>query len=176
MHQLLQRQLRKAGLQPDEPPPDGEAWQRLLTRVTQSYAQQDQERYLLERSLQLSSDEMQELSAKLTAERDHLRMIVGSISDGLCALDNTGRLLLLNATAAVHLGWSEDELVGSEILGRIGLGDLPYAALLAAGAPHKVDEAEFLRQDGSTIPVSFTLSPLGHGRGALLVFRDVTER
>ena len=176
MHQLLQRQLRKAGLQPDQPPSDAQAWERLLTRVTQSYAQQDQERYLLERSLLLSSDEMQELSAKLTAERDHLRMIVASISDGLCALDNTGRLLVLNTTAAMHLGWREDELVGSEILERIGLGDLPYATLLAAGAPHQVDETEFLRQDGSKIPVSFTLSPLGQGRGALLVFRDITER
>jgi diguanylate cyclase (GGDEF)-like protein/PAS domain S-box-containing protein len=176
MHQLLQRQLRKAGLQPDEPPIDVAAWERLLTRVTQSYAQQDQERYLLERSLLLSSDEMQELSAKLTAERDHLRMIVGSISDGLCALDDSGKLSLVNTTAAVHLGWREDELVGSEILGRIGLGDLPYAALLAVGAPYQVEEAEFLRQDGSTIPVSFTLSPLGHGRGALLIFRDITER
>ena len=80
-HRVLQRQLRKLGLDPDERPATDEAWPALLDRISRAYDDGDQGRYLLERSLAISSREMQELydnlqkasESRIAAERDKLR-------------------------------------------------------------------------------------------------------
>ena len=64
LHPLLLRQLRKAGADPGEPP-TAERWALLLDRVSRSYAEADQERYTVERSLELSSAEMRALNDSL---------------------------------------------------------------------------------------------------------------
>ena len=64
MHNLLSRQLRKVGL--DEPTlPNLEQWSQLIERIDRTYAQIDQDRYLLERSLAISSEEMRQLNERL---------------------------------------------------------------------------------------------------------------
>ncbi|GAC1316867.1 MAG: hypothetical protein NVSMB2_10020 [Chloroflexota bacterium] len=176
MHPLLQRQLRKARVDPETAPPVA-AWQTFLERVAQTYVERDQERYVLERSLLLSSDEMQKLSANLREERDHLRVILGSITDGVCALDEQGHLLFVNAAGERHLGCSEAELLGTDVLPRFGLSAATYATTLASGQPYTDDSTILRRQDGLTIPMSYTVNPLGsEGSGAVLVFRDMTAR
>jgi signal transduction histidine kinase/ActR/RegA family two-component response regulator len=80
MHNLLSRQLRKAGLD-ETTPPTLEQWSQLLERIDRAYAQIDQDRYLLERSLAISSEEMRQLNDSLRAaseselaiERDKLQ-------------------------------------------------------------------------------------------------------
>ena len=57
---VVKRQLRKCGLEVDSIPDSQEKWNRFLSMVNDSYAQYDQDRYLLERSLALSSEEMRE--------------------------------------------------------------------------------------------------------------------
>src|SRR5438132_1130824 len=109
MHSLLTRQLKKAGLTDLDSGPTLDAWRALLHRINQSYTDSDQERYLLERSLEISSREMQELSGSLRAERDRLTAILHSLGDGLCALDSEGRLLLMNPQGEQMLGWREEE-------------------------------------------------------------------
>ncbi|MBI1824855.1 MAG: response regulator [Planctomycetes bacterium] len=59
LHSVLERQLKRLGLTPLAPPSDKGAWDALLERVSKAYAQSDQDRYLLERSLAMSSTEMQ---------------------------------------------------------------------------------------------------------------------
>ncbi len=59
-HSLVKRQLKKLGLD-DTAAPGLAAWQQFLERVSQAYAEADRDRYLLERSLAVSSQEMQEL-------------------------------------------------------------------------------------------------------------------
>src|SRR6266852_9017706 len=120
MHSLLTRQLKKAGLSEIVAQPESEMWQALLGRVSQSYTEADQERYLLERSLNISSREMQEMSGSLRAERDRLTAILRSLGDGLCALDSEGRLLLINPQGELLLGWHENELVGRDLLVTVG--------------------------------------------------------
>jgi signal transduction histidine kinase/ActR/RegA family two-component response regulator len=80
MHNLLSRQLRKVGL--DEiTPPTLEQWSLLIERIDRAYAQIDQDRYLLERSLAHSSEEMRQLNeslrrasdSELAIERDKLQ-------------------------------------------------------------------------------------------------------
>jgi signal transduction histidine kinase len=59
MNPVLARQLRRLGLDPETPPDDPEQWAALLARVNTFYDNADQGRYILERSLDLSSREMQ---------------------------------------------------------------------------------------------------------------------
>ncbi len=69
LHPLLRRQLARLGLAPDGAP-SAEVFAELLARIHRSYVEFDQDRYLLERSIDLSSQEMQQLNAKLATERD----------------------------------------------------------------------------------------------------------
>lgn len=71
LHNLLLRQLRRLGVETDGAPA-APAWQGFLGKVSQSYGDADQERYLSQRSLEISSAEMQELYDTLEKERDVL--------------------------------------------------------------------------------------------------------
>ena len=94
MHPLLKRQLKRIGLDEATTPPSLDSWQQLLERVSQSYVESDQGRELLERSIALSSHEMQELNeqlrrtseSRLAGERDKLQTVLRSIGDGLCVV------------------------------------------------------------------------------------------
>ena len=59
LHPLLERQLARSGIADASASPLAESWQRLLEKVSQTYTEADQERYLLERSLETSTNEMQ---------------------------------------------------------------------------------------------------------------------
>ena len=80
MHKILEKQLRRLGHSPGESPTAAQ-WSELLSRISQTYLQHDQDRYLLERSLDISSAEMRGLNDELRAasataladERDRLR-------------------------------------------------------------------------------------------------------
>lgn len=58
MHNVLARQLRRFGLTADEPPATMATWAHFLERIEGFYDGADQNRYLLERSLRKSSDEL----------------------------------------------------------------------------------------------------------------------
>jgi len=60
MHHLLKRQIDRLGLGV-ETAPDASLWKQFVERVNASYAQSDETRHLFERSMELSSREMQEL-------------------------------------------------------------------------------------------------------------------
>jgi hypothetical protein len=79
LHALLQRQLNRVGIEDHTVPPDADVWLKLLERISRSYTEADQDRYLLERSLSVSSEEMQaeiterkQAEAALQAARDNL--------------------------------------------------------------------------------------------------------
>ena len=69
LHSVLARQLKRLGLA-ETLVPDPAAWGEFLQRVDRAYRDGDQDRYTLERSLALSSDEMGRLyeELKLSAE------------------------------------------------------------------------------------------------------------
>ncbi|NNF06397.1 MAG: response regulator [Candidatus Eisenbacteria bacterium] len=60
MSKVLQRQLKRLGLSQDKLPEDPETWVKFLQSIEQYYQQNDEHRYRLERSLELSSKEMAE--------------------------------------------------------------------------------------------------------------------
>src|ERR1700730_1450876 len=163
MHSLLQRPLNKAVLTNLITGPDREAWlTALLDRVNQSYTDADQERYLLERSLSISSREMQELSGSLSAERDRLTAILHSLGDGLCELDCEGRLLLINPQGEHLLGWRQEELLGRDLLAMVGAEPVSLPGLVGTGAgqAYRSEDEYFVCKDGTRLPVSYVVTPL----------------
>ena len=80
LNPLLERQLKKSGLDEDKLP---EQWQIFLERVNRTYNDSDQERYLMERSLTISSTEMQELYEQLRASETRYALAAEGANDGL---------------------------------------------------------------------------------------------
>ena len=185
VHPLLTRQLKRLGGSPELLPGRLEDWQQLLERISQFYAGAEQERYLLERALNVSSAEMEALSSRLAEERDTLTATLRSLGDGVSALDQEGRVVLLNPEGQRLLGWNETELLGLSLLptilpgGQTGDGSASLHELLRGGLAHRNEDGVFLRKDGTLLPVAYVLAPLAredsHG-GAVLVFRDMSER
>lgn len=106
MHRVLARQLRKAGIEGG--PPTAEQWARLLERVDRAYTEADQDRYTLERALELSSEEMRERFKALRETRDQL--VRASRRSGMAdvaatVLHNVGNVLnSVNVSANVVAG------------------------------------------------------------------------
>jgi diguanylate cyclase (GGDEF)-like protein len=87
LHTLLQRQLRRLGVDPDGPPPGPQAWAQLLQRVSRAYIDADADRYQLERSQALASQEMADLHQQLQASQARLANLVALSSDWVWETD-----------------------------------------------------------------------------------------
>jgi PAS domain S-box-containing protein len=73
VHPLLKRQLRRIGT--GEGAPSAEQWRSLLERVSRAYEDTDNDRYTLERSLAISSSEMQHLYENIAGEKRVLEAV-----------------------------------------------------------------------------------------------------
>ncbi|QMT60623.1 sensor histidine kinase [Legionella sp. PC997] len=65
IHKLLKRQLENSNIAQDKKPESDEQWEIFLHRINNTYIEADQERYLHERSIKISSREMMSLNEKL---------------------------------------------------------------------------------------------------------------
>ena len=82
LHSLLNRQLKKCELRETENPKK-EQWQDFLEHINRTYTESDQERYLLERSLMISSREMQEVYEQLQESETRYALAAKGANDGL---------------------------------------------------------------------------------------------
>ena len=103
-HALLLRQLRRTGLDANNPP-DAAAWQQLLAHVERTYADTDQERYLLTRGQELASQEMAQLYASLRHERDQLD---ARVQDRTQALQTSEQRLQSLLSLSADWIWEQD--------------------------------------------------------------------
>jgi two-component system NtrC family sensor kinase len=94
MHRLLERQLRKTGIGTE--PPTAAQWALLLDRIDHVYTAADQDRYTLERALDLSSAEMRKRFSELRDAQGQL--VLASRKAGMAdvatdVLHNVGNVL-----------------------------------------------------------------------------------
>ena len=82
LHSLLKRQLKKSGADAQSLP-TFDQWCEFLNRIDRFYTENDQERYLLERSLQISSQEMQEVYEQLRKSEARYVLAAQGANDGL---------------------------------------------------------------------------------------------
>jgi len=181
MHSLLQRQLKKLGLSEDTCP-DAATWKQLLHRLTLTYEESDEDRYTLERSLMISSREMQEMYANRARLDANFKVLVESSPDAIF-VRNGDVICYANQRMASLLGYgSASDLLGVSCASFVHSAD---AALLCAYR----DRLDAGRADGEALGIRWTKrtgeSIVIDGVGTPIVFdgapawlgiaRDVTE-
>jgi PAS domain S-box-containing protein len=184
LHSLLNRQIKRLGIDPTVPL-SADGLQQLLERVSRAYEEADQDRYTIQRSLDISSAEMQALHQQIRAEHDKLSAVVSSIGDGLCTTDPGGNVLFINAEGQRLLGVDETQLVGTplrdwlEFRGADGAGDTTLTDAMVSGSSLRNEDSQIRRPDGSWLSVSYACTPIiqeGKPIGTVLVFRDISDR
>ena len=186
-HRLLLRQLRRLGLDP-ELPPDATQWAAMLDRVGTAYLESDRQRYLIERSLEVSSEELRVLFEARRASEARLKVVFDSVGTGLCVLDANGVIESVNPELEEIVLRPAVDLVGQELWtvmrlepdqeGGSELSLDSFRAAIAQRVEWRSEECE-LFNGRRRLAVSGVLTPLVHGdhvEGAVLVVRDITER
>ncbi|MBA3611488.1 MAG: PAS domain S-box protein, partial [Nitrospirales bacterium] len=177
MHPLLKRQLKRLGLiDPTQPPPAG-VWTHLWERVSQAYTEADQGRELLERSLALSSQEMQQLYENLrqTSERrikgmeDQTQNIIAHSLDGIIGMNADGQVIAWNPQAARLFGWTKEDILGKQ-LGEMIIplqyreahqqGLKRYMSTRIGKVLNQRTEISALHRDGREFPLELTIIPI----------------
>jgi len=121
-------------------------------------------------------------------QRQH-SLILTRAGEGIYGLDREGRTTFVNPAAARLLGYDSDELLGRsmhEVLHHSKPDGRPYPAeecpiyaALRDGQVHRVSTDVFWRKDQTNIPVEYVSTPIeeeGEVTGAVVVFRDISER
>ncbi len=127
--------------------------------------------------------------AELEALKERCAMILSAAGDGIYGLDRDGCTTFLNARAAEILGWNEADLIGKPLHDihhhthangqPYPREDCPIYAALKDGEVHQVSDEVFWHANGHCVSVEYTSTPIlegGEPRGAVVVFRDITER
>jgi PAS domain S-box-containing protein len=116
-------------------------------------------------------------------------LLLASVGDGIYGVDRTGVITFVNPAAARALAYSPKELIGRQAHATFHDNQpdgTPYPVqgcyITEAIQGQKVasgEEDNYRRADGLSIPVEVTATPLvedGRAIGAVVVFRDVTQR
>ncbi len=114
LHPLLERQLTRSGIDDVTTPPTAEAWAELLERISQSYTKADQERYLLERSLSISSQEMQdEIAERKRAEEalQQAHQVLKGQNQRLERIKELCRSMVEQLASTIKRGATTEELI-----------------------------------------------------------------
>ncbi|MGD8552998.1 MAG: PAS domain S-box protein [Anaerolineales bacterium] len=183
-HRLLERQLKKLDLNPDSVP-DLKLWRKFIDLIDRTYCDADDDRYLLERSLAISSEEMQNLYEDLKhVSEARYRAIVEHQTEYINRYSLDGTITFVNNNYAELYGTSAQELIGKKHSDFLSPDEL--AALeevwerLSTENPTCTTEVSATSPDGETIWLQWrdTVIMDQHGEPIeyLGVGRDITER
>jgi PAS domain S-box-containing protein len=128
------------------------------------------------------------LEQRLTESERWLAMTLSSIGDAVVATNEQGAIVLMNGVAESITGWRRTDAVGQDAaevvrLSRAADAATPHPLKQALGAGVGVslaDDFRLVARDGREIDVGDSAAPIrddkGNLKGAVLVFRDVTEK
>jgi diguanylate cyclase (GGDEF)-like protein/PAS domain S-box-containing protein len=125
-----------------------------------------------------------EMYARAQRQSEELSAIMLGLAEGVIAFDAEARPIYVNPAGATLLATTPESLTGAGTPDEIGQAALATLTAVVGRCLHSMtplsDEAAvFLRFDAATFPASYTCAPLeedGLPAGAVLVFRDVSER
>lgn len=121
-------------------------------------------------------------------EREN-QLLLDAAGEGIYGVDAKGITTFVNPAAQRILGYSADELAGRNMHSMVhhhhadgsdfSVEECPIFAAFRDGTVHRVDDDVFWSKSGQPIDVEYTSTPIldnGYGVGAVVVFRDVTEK
>ena len=129
------------------------------------------------------------IEQELREQIDLTRTITESLGEGVCILDENGRITFLNKAATDILGWTRADLLGEKLREPVFTHDArgrpltpeqhPLRPVIRENAVIGEAEAVFSAQNGRRIPVSYTAAPvrnMNDEMSAVVTFRDISER
>lgn len=196
-HPLLERLLVKVGATTGEAPPN-DVWRKLIELVSRTYFDNDNDRYTLERSIDISSREMQALYQDLKKRSDSdlaferqrveeslaiLKATLEATHEGMLVVDTNRRIVAWNNNFAELLGVPPELMETRDHARVIAQATLAFAEPSIAGevieaihAGRDVAHDALVLKDGRTLsrysaPVTL---PNGELVGRVTFIRDVT--
>ena len=133
--------------------------------------------------------EQENTEEQLQLVRRQRELILGAVGDGIYGMDLEGKLSFLNPAAAKMLGYSMDELRGTDVHEKIhhshadgtahSKANCPILVAMRSREGVRIRDDVFWRKDGTTVPVEYVASPLideGQIAGMVVAFQDISER
>jgi PAS domain S-box-containing protein len=183
-HHLLERQLRKLNLD-IESTPDPEGWKRFIDLIDRTYSDSDDDRYLLERSLAISSEEMQKLYEDLKhISEARYRAIVEHQTEYINRYSLDGTINFVNKSYAELYGLAPEGMIGkkhSDFLAPTELSALEAVwEQLTPENPTSTTEVCTVNPEGETIWLQWRDTVITDQHGQPIEYqgvgRDITER
>jgi PAS domain S-box-containing protein len=126
---------------------------------------------------------------ELRQDAETLFRAVAAVADAFYVVDPTGQIAFVNPASLQILGYTREE----ELLGRPShetihyrrrdgspypQEECPLLRPLLTGETVRIDQDSFVRRDGSSVDVAYSSAPvdLVSGRGAVVAFRDISDR
>lgn len=177
MHSLLKRQmnryLKNAQNIPDE-------FQKFIQAVNKAYHDNDEERRMLERAFDLSSQELMEVNAELRESEEKYRMLFEYSPLGHLYFDERGCIVDCNDNCVRIVGSSREAIVGWNML---RLPDKKLASCVRKTLKGKIAVYEGLytsmtAEKAESLRIIFAPVNLGgkNIRGGMAIVEDITER
>jgi two-component system sensor histidine kinase VicK len=133
--------------------------------------------------------EQEEAEGELHLMRRQRELILAAVGDGIYGMDLEGKLSFINPAAAKMLGYTDDELRGTDIHELIhhshadgthhSKANCPILLGMRRREGVRIRDDVFWRKDATTIPVEYVASPLideGQIAGMVVAFQDISER
>jgi len=116
-------------------------------------------------------------------------LILNAVGDGIYGVDAQGKTTFVNEAATQILGWRSEDVIGKSLHAihhhsypdgtPYPSNECPIFAAFTDGEIHQGDDEFFWHTDGTLVPVEYKSTPIledGKIKGAVAVFRDITER
>lgn len=139
-----------------------------------------------DRTLTLAGSRVEE---ELRKQSEWLRVTIASIGDGVISTDEQGRVTLMNGVAEHLTGWTQAEAAGRPLVEvftivhertRAAVDNPALRALREGRGVELANHTLLISRDGTERPIDDSAAPMrdanGTAIGAVLVFRDVSER
>jgi PAS domain S-box-containing protein len=132
---------------------------------------------------------LRERDEQLRALTEYQSAVLNTLAEGVCTLDEDGRVTSMNSAAEAMLGWTCAEIMGRRMHdvthhkrpdgSPVPASECQELHALQHGVPLREYEDIFIAKDGSFVPVVFSASPLrrnGRSSGVVVEFRDDREQ
>ena len=140
-------------------------------------------------SIRTDITELKQAHEQLEQELVRTQALLEALGEGVLGVDHSGTCTFINPAALAMLGYDQEQVLGkdSHQLFRCTFDrnsqatemECPVINTLRDGISRKTDDIYLFRNDGTPLPVSLSVSPIGSmdaGWGAGGVFHDLTSR